>query len=1316
MRLIKRRSSQNLSSTAPIAQSIPPIPDPQLGANDVGPTIPFPTKDGKGTKRRDSKEMKYPPTSFGQSGAGWSFGRMRSFKNRSRSNSDAGNSGSEEESQIKRKGKGKETAKQPLVEEKTANTTENPLNFDFDYARHSSSPSLPPPQMVFPDIDTPDFTTSPPQSPFLPAQPAYPQPSQPIMAFGSTEHHQTSVTALAGAQSESLFSTVEGRPSLNTALSASSTSIAPSIISGESSYPLISRSDSGQRSQQVISISPAHRKLTKRRPGSMAQYDQVELVERPSTSSSRSAFQSRPYTNPSPTQIYAVLTGPVVIPRSFSSNLPLPDGAAPPTHQLNWPLNRNPSCSTNASSGMTPSTEESGMLETPNNAIILPGQGEDRLWERIGEPRPPLSRTSTFSYREGDDGTVIKQDGYFHDKTSRERSSTSQSTDSGIDHTKSNASEASLTFHTDYSRATYTPTVSSGSDVTAIAPRNLRISTSNLELRSHQKNQIVSPSTPTRKKSVAFEVQSSTPKQVIQDPQHVLFRTVRPPLIRLRSSSVGAMSVNTNSVYSVGEVQVASSAVISKAEAVVLADVARSPVIEMLDRFENSSEAVRRAFDNERERGDWPLPALDYSSQDIHNARSAPPQPHSQSPHKLNGISPLSPILRSASTTASPKKLVSFHSAGTEPAADQGITQMSLKRPTMPARSSSLSKLWHRLSTNGSGSKPKKGKSFEDPDEDIPPVPRIENNVALTEYPAKLTSNSLERIMSTRIKRSRGSLDLTSVGKENPDFVSLPTKFSLPKDTDRPSTPSSTSSRRSKGKKRISISSIPPPRAHSVPLPPRSDTPPVIPPLSPTPPLRDPVPSDTALPLDYSNSVPAVGSDVSPLKDAPTRSFRKISSPEGNNNWKTPLGPYTPPLSAIVNDYFRDLKTSSSTSTGYTSELFTREITLHRTSLHEDAEYQSYDAKRRYRQSLVEIKDDEAFHATVEQLVKLESDDRVRMTRAGGAALRGDMPPIYRTPSKDLSEKQIRQENIRAWFVTRELVQGERRHGRLLAKGVAAIQLAVKSRTAIPPVPPIPVSEITLSQASSTSKTVHTPCHSRSGSGNIKISSRLRRSRTSTPGPSSASSPTTPVLPSISLPLSASAPLDILLEKLPRLYELSIELSERFEHDPSPYGVADAFLSMEENITKEISNWAKGVGEIVYSGIGDEMNKILDQQRGSGNGRRRSEGGMYENGGESEIDSEIEGSEGRVRFADIIIVPIQRASRYRLLFQELSTKLPPLSHTSLKIQRALEASTRLAMECDRCQSFDLNALRRQVKKGGRKIRPVSVGPGIGSLL
>jgi hypothetical protein len=57
-------------------------------------------------------------------------------------------------------------------------------------------------------------------------------------------------------------------------------------------------------------------------------------------------------------------------------------------------------------------------------------------------------------------------------------------------------------------------------------------------------------------------------------------------------------------------------------------------------------------------------------------------------------------------------------------------------------------------------------------------------------------------------------------------------------------------------------------------------------------------------------------------------------------------------------------------------------------------------------------------------------------------------------------------------------------------------------------------------------------------------------------------------------------------EHLPRLLAVSLTLSSRFEHDPSPYGVADAFLGMQRELVEELSVWASEMGGFMSMGLG----------------------------------------------------------------------------------------------------------------------------------
>lgn len=142
----------------------------------------------------------------------------------------------------------------------------------------------------------------------------------------------------------------------------------------------------------------------------------------------------------------------------------------------------------------------------------------------------------------------------------------------------------------------------------------------------------------------------------------------------------------------------------------------------------------------------------------------------------------------------------------------------------------------------------------------------------------------------------------------------------------------------------------------------------------------------------------------------------------------------------------------------------------------------SREKQRKYRQTLVEIKDDVVFQKVLEDLARLQevvtppatplldegmakarldplpgvtagayeigstSPTRTRAATEDGLVMRPlHTKGITRSPSKIISERKAREQNIKAWFVTREIVQGERRHGRLMARGVAVRRIRLDS-------------------------------------------------------------------------------------------------------------------------------------------------------------------------------------------------------------------------------------------------------------------------------
>lgn len=89
--------------------------------------------------------------------------------------------------------------------------------------------------------------------------------------------------------------------------------------------------------------------------------------------------------------------------------------------------------------------------------------------------------------------------------------------------------------------------------------------------------------------------------------------------------------------------------------------------------------------------------------------------------------------------------------------------------------------------------------------------------------------------------------------------------------------------------------------------------------------------------------------------------------------------------------------------------------------------------RKRYRQTLVDIQDDVVFHQVLQDLARLDQQQQQHQTTESSEYA------AEATPVAEIDRHSWRADKgeVRAWFVTREMVQGERRHGRLLARGVA---------------------------------------------------------------------------------------------------------------------------------------------------------------------------------------------------------------------------------------------------------------------------------------
>lgn len=745
-----------------------------------------------------------------------------------------------------------------------------------------------------------------------------------------------------------------------------------------------------------------------------------------------------------------------------------------------WSLNRNASGST-ASSALGPSTDESAFVETPHGALLITGN-RDTFGHPFDFPTPSLSRASTLSYQEGDDRAVLraKRSDMSLRMTSISPPRTHRTSLERETPRTQTIPIPGLESPTQSTRLSAAANTLSGSSSSTVRERGLRISTSHLGHHSHASGSPASSHatersrrhrlsddgwTRSRQTSVAFDVMENMNTRVDEEVEgsptaaatarrHA--RPTRPSFGRQRSSSLGNASVVTSSVYSIGEVRTATRSVFASAQAVALSDLSReqeylseqpTAAEGLIESMMSSSEAVRRAFEADaREQPHAPTPvAAGIGSRSRSNTlerqsgsegttrrrhsvttRPAPPPPHlvakpgtSTSHTSLPPLPPLPPLSpRPAHGGPSPEALA--RGTGSVPFP---------QRPQMPARQSSLSRLWRKFSTGPS--RTDRAPQNASAGAKSPTFPLS------ARFPMATSSAKSPRTPSRRaLSMSKAQID-PSIPEVPPPPLPLPPGMSGA----------------------LVRSSTPKPSRSSTPVAFQADKalppPPIITDLAGSTPRR---PSNRKYP---SNGAPL---SAPPVPHPPSRSFSYVKSkartivtdpdllgvPDAIT-FHAPLGPFTPPIQALVEDYF--------TSPPSTSTPTPRDGNSRRSSTYTEGDVQSHEVRRRYRQTLVEIEDDAVFQSVLEDLSRLEGDGRAGRTIGGGIKLVGQGGKRGSAETTTLSDeveaaaamrrgerpRKASREGMQAWFVTRELVQGERRYGRLLTRGVS-VSTAMRPR------------------------------------------------------------------------------------------------------------------------------------------------------------------------------------------------------------------------------------------------------------------------------
>lgn len=981
-------------------------------------------------------------------------------------------------------------------------------------------------------------------------------------------------------------------------------------------------------------------KLQKRRPGSAIQQHELDtyhiIPEPPLPLLTAGLEMGSPQ---------VLTSSPLVLDPPVQLPLP-PDG---PSHSAvaESPINQQISLIRNASqssqsgsSEYAPGTDESAILQTPNDAPSLPLERYHDRWALAARSPARLSRMSTRSYQVGDD-TSIPYDNGLSLKVKLEALTLVSDSAVSSGHLSSSDDEGMLSVQTGAQgspsqstvctsstlrrRSTYAVASNTGSHSPS-APLSRNASDSELTTVTFRARPPSSSHTVVRQ-SVAFELPDDASEtgtmETLRRP-----RPTRTGIAGNRASSLGGVSVNTTSVYSVGEVAVATRGTLAVAQTVQISPTKQrihpapsvpiraatlpssssaDPAQNMLRRMKDSSNDIRQAMDSE----------VSLDSRIAAFRRRAPPPPRlsenfstrlaRQGGRSTTAASPI------ASRPALPGiPLVQTRTTPTE--------QSKPERPKLAHRSNSLGKLWRKLSAGPSRQEKTSDASREQPahynlrrlqtprdhESDSIPVPPIPEQSSLRIRPAVHAGQTTAPNYARRPWRTSKEMLPVQADPDTAQYLRQASDFSPRRPEIAPALASEDASK---------------------PAPVR---------LSPASMLSPPR-SGTSTP-GTGSCTPEVASDM------------EETSIE--------------PLSGLAGVRKHNLQVSE-------------EIRSRKTRL--------------YRQTLFEIADDTVFQQVLEDLTRL---DHAHAWSPGSRAGLPTPPPLSRTPSAELLDKLARQQSIKAWFVTREIVKGERGYGRLLAKGVAITKDACERSFTTDQRSSqysSPVRQGSSKSSLSTLADDYSP--SRSGALRLRRDKGDRTKRNSEyslgPPPAQLSSGGRP---------PAESSLSLLAERLPRLLALSLALSARFEADLSPLGVAAAFSAMEEELTTEFARWASEIGGLVSSGKALEVLGFQGARSGpSYVPNRHHRSNSMGAGGESQED--------RLGFSDIVIMPIQRASRYRLLFQELASKADEAG----PVADALAAAQRLVQVCNENQTYDLEALRRPVSTSGKK-RPKSIGP------
>ncbi|KAF9499120.1 hypothetical protein BDN71DRAFT_1587123 [Pleurotus eryngii] len=153
-----------------------------------------------------------------------------------------------------------------------------------------------------------------------------------------------------------------------------------------------------------------------------------------------------------------------------------------------------------------------------------------------------------------------------------------------------------------------------------------------------------------------------------------------------------------------------------------------------------------------------------------------------------------------------------------------------------------------------------------------------------------------------------------------------------------------------------------------------------------------------------------------------------------------------------------------------------------------------------------------------------------------------------------------------------------------------------------------------------------------------------------------------------------------MLTLLQPLVQISTVILKKMERNPSALGVAEAFVSCQEDLESALVAWCSSVGDFfgLYQSTSNTLGTIVGPLKRKFNVWKRVKAARRD------WDTSLQ-RKAHITIGDLAILPTQRILRYVLLYKDLLRSTHHSSPSYTWVMLAAQASERIARKCDNAQ-------------------------------